>query len=339
MESSVRHARPEPALVKSGAGIYAGAATVGAIEAALPGGPTFSAAPEVLALLMIPLIAFVGPRLPRKALFALGPLGAALIAFAVATSVGYSDAAILYCWPVLWVGYFFSTRSTALVVGCIGVAHAVALVSMPAGVGNVDRWIDVMASISVAAVVVRALVARNERLVHQLIAEARIDPLTELLNRRGLAERFDHEIARATRSRTSLAVVAIDIDHFKRINDTHGHEAGDRALIWVANRLAEQTRGADITARTGGEEFLVVLPGASTESAYEFAERLRQGIADHAPFSLTISAGVAAAIAPNGARLTEAADQALYAAKRGGRNTTRTAAQQLQNAAEPTFGP
>jgi diguanylate cyclase (GGDEF)-like protein len=312
---------------------------VGAIETAIPGGPTFSVVPGMFALAMIPLIAFVGPRVPRAALFGLGPLGAMLIALAVATTQGHSDAAILYCWPVLWVAYFFSTRATAAVVAWVAASHAVALLSMSAGTANVDRWVDVMTSIAIAAVVVRALAARNERLVEQLTAEARIDPLTELLNRRGLAERFDHEIARAARAGTSLAVVAIDIDHFKRINDTHGHDAGDRALAWVANRLAEQTRGADITARTGGEEFLVVLPGAGVESAHEFAERLRQGIADHAPFQLTVSVGVAAAIAPSGPVLAEAADQALYAAKRAGRNTTRTAtALQVQRATKMMFG-
>ena len=330
--------RPEKLLVKSGAGIYAGAAAIGVIDAAIPGGPEFSAIPGIIAVALVPLIALVGPRVPRSALAVLGPIGAALIAFAVATSSGASDAAILYAWPVLWVAYFYGTRATAIAVASIGVAHAIALLSMPE-TGNVDRWCDVMASVTIAAVVVRALAVRNERLVEQLTAEARIDPLTELLNRRGLAERFDHEIARATRAGTSLAVVAIDIDHFKRINDTHGHEAGDRALTWIAHRLSEQTRGADITARIGGEEFLVVLPGAGLESAFEFAERLREGIAEHAPFSLTISAGVAAGVAPSGAALTDAADQALYAAKRAGRNLTRSAPhQQADKVIEPTFG-
>jgi diguanylate cyclase (GGDEF)-like protein len=332
--------RPEAPLIRSGAGIYAGAAAVGAIDTVVPGGPTFSMLPGIAALALVPLIAFIGPRVPRAALAALGPIGAVIIAYAVATSSGFSDAAILYSWPVLWVAYFYGTRETGAVVVSIGVAHAVALLSMPAGAGNLDRWVDVMASVTIAAIVVRALATRNARLVGQLTAEARIDPLTELLNRRGLAERFDHELARSLRARTSLAVVAIDIDHFKHINDTHGHDAGDRALTWVANRLAEQTRGADITARTGGEEFLVVLPGAGVESAYEFAERLRQGIADHAPFSLTISAGVAAAIAPSGAALVEAADQALFAAKRAGRNTTRTGTTgQVHSAGATTPGP
>ena len=337
MDTAVR-LRPERLLIRSGVGIYAGAAAIGIIDATVPGGPGFSTIPGIIAAALIPLIALIGPRVPRSALAVLGPIGAALIAFAVATSNGASDAAILYAWPVLWVAYFYPTRPTAIAVASIGVAHAIALLSIPGG-GNIDRWCDVMASVTIAAVVVRALAVRNERLVEQLTAEARIDPLTELLNRRGLAERFDHEIARATRDGSSLAVVALDIDHFKRINDTHGHEAGDRALTWIAHRLSEQTRGADITARIGGEEFLVVLPGAGLESAFEFAERLREGIAEHAPFSLTISAGVAAGAAPSVAALTGAADQALFAAKRAGRNRTRAAPDpQAEKVVEPTFG-
>ena len=337
MDTAVR-LRPERLLIRSGVGIYAGAAAIGIIDATVLGGPGFSTIPGIIAAALIPLIALIGPRVPRSALAVLGPIGAALIAFAVATSNGPSDAAILYAWPVLWVAYFYPTRPTAIAVASIGVAHAIALLSIPGG-GNIDRWCDVMASVTIAAVVVRALAVRNERLVEQLTTEARIDPLTELLNRRGLAERFDHEIARATRDGTSLAVVAIDIDHFKRINDTHGHEAGDRALTWIAHRLSEQTRGADITARIGGEEFLIVLPGAGLESAFEFAERLRAGIAEHAPFSLTISAGVAAGAAPSVAALTGAADQALFAAKRAGRNRTRAAPDpQAEKVVEPTFG-
>jgi diguanylate cyclase (GGDEF)-like protein len=167
--------------------------------------------------------------------------------------------------------------------------------------------------------VVRTLAARNQRLVGRLTAESRIDPLTGLLNRRGLDERFGAELARAAREERPLSVVAIDIDHFKRINDTHGHDAGDRALARLASTLSEQTRGADLTARVGGEEFLIVLPGTGAERAHEFAERLRVVVDEHLPF--TISAGVAAADEPTTAfALTEAADVALYAAKRGGRN-------------------
>ena len=121
--------------------------------------------------------------------------------------------------------------------------------------------------------------------------------------------------------------MAIDVDHFKRINDVDGHQAGDRALAWLAAVLCEQTRGADVIARTGGEEFLVVLPGTDLESASEFAERVRRAVAaENAPIALTISAGVAAELVPSTPHaLTQAADAALYEAKRDGRDRVTAA--------------
>jgi diguanylate cyclase (GGDEF)-like protein len=141
--------------------------------------------------------------------------------------------------------------------------------------GALDRCYDVVASMAAVATVVRSLAARNARLVARLTVEARIDPLTGLLNRRGLDERFAGELARSVRDRRALAVVAIDIDHFKRVNDEHGHQAGDRALVWLASMLCEQTRGGDIVARVGGEEFVIVLPGADGPSSLEVAQRRR----------------------------------------------------------------
>jgi len=312
--------RPEPALVYSGTAIYGGAAAIGAIESVIPGGPGFSPIPGVVALVVTVLMWLFGRRVPRAALFALGPLGAAMIAWAVATSPGASDAAILYSWPVLWVGCFFGTRQTVAVVLSVGAAHAVALLALPEG--NFDRWCDVMVSVTIVAGVVRSLAARNEKLVERLTAESRVDPLTGLLNRRGLEERFGVEIARAVRERHPLAVVAIDVDHFKLINDEFGHQAGDRALVWLSSLLCEETRGADIVARVGGEEFVIVLPGADGASTLEFAERLRHVIEEaDAEIPMTISAGVASALAPSTAHtLLGAADRALYAAKHAGRN-------------------
>ena len=318
--SAREQGRPERALVYSGTAIYGGAAAIGAIESVVPGGPSFSAIPGIVALVLTVLIWLFGARVPRTVLFALGPLGAAMIAWAVATSPGASDAAILYSWPVLWVGCFFGTGQTVAVVLSVGVAHAVALMALPDG--NVDRWCDVMVSATIVAGVVRSLAARNAKLVERLTAESRVDPLTGLLNRRGLEERFGVEIARAVRDGRPLAVVAIDVDHFKRINDEHGHQAGDRALVWLSSLLCEQTRGADIVARVGGEEFVIVLPGADGPSTLEFAERLRHVIEDaDAELPMTISAGVASALAPSTAHtLLGAADRALYAAKHAGRN-------------------
>ena len=175
---------------------------------------------------------------------------------------------------------------------------------------------------AVVAIVVRGLAARNARLVARLTLESRIDPLTGLLNRRGLEERFEVELARAKREQAPLAVVALDIDHFKRVNDQHGHQAGDRALVWLASMLCEHTRGADIVARVGGEEFVIVLPGADvpprSSSPSACGARSRPARRE---IPLTISAGVASALAPSTAHtLLGAADRALYAAKHAGRN-------------------
>ena len=145
--------------------------------------------------------------------------------------------------------------------------------------GNVDRWVDVTVSVAVVGAVVRALSERSDRLVARLVAEARADTLTGLLNRRGFEERLAAEVARATRERTSLALVSLDLDHFKRVNDEQGHEAGDRALAMVGAVIADHVRGADLAARWGGEEFVVVLPGADAPAARAFAERVRAAVA------------------------------------------------------------
>jgi diguanylate cyclase (GGDEF)-like protein len=300
--------------------MYAGAGAIGTLEAAIPGGTAFTLAPALFALVVAAPIWLLGARVPRNALFPLALIGIGLIAQVMADSPGTGDAAILYAWPVLWAGCFFDTRRTAVTVAAVAIAHGAALLAMSDG--SLDRWCDVVISAAVIATVVRALAARNERLVARLTEESRIDPLTGLLNRRGLAERFESEVARAVREERPLSVVAIDIDHFKPINDTHGHDAGDRALVWLATVLCEQTRGSDIIARTGGEEFLIVLPGADLASASDFAERLRHAVATgDAPIAFTISAGVAAEALPfTPFVLTQAADGALLDAKRDGRD-------------------
>jgi diguanylate cyclase (GGDEF)-like protein len=315
------------------AAIYAGATLLGAIEALLPGGESFSLIPILAAFVVCLTTVLIGPRMPRAGLMVLGPLGAAIIAFSLANTHGYSDGAVLYMWPVLWMAYFFGNRGTAFIVVWIALVHAIALAAMPGGQGNADRWMDVTVSVLVVAVVVRMLAARNEQMVAALTTEARVDPLTRVLNRRGLDERLDRELRHAAREQTAIAVVLFDIDHFKSVNDEHGHEIGDRVLSWLGAVLQEQVRGVDIVARAGGEEFVVVLPGQDAVAAHAFAERVRVALAENGPNSdrarfgiadamvLTVSGGVAAAIAPPDAQaLIEAADQAMYRAKRAGRN-------------------
>jgi diguanylate cyclase (GGDEF)-like protein len=318
----------------SAGAIYASAMFVGLIEDAIPGGPEFSLVPGFIAMVVAPLVLLFGPRLPRAALAPLGPIGAAVIAYAIATTHGYADSAVLYMWPVLWMAHFYGARGTVFIVLWTGLVHGIAVWSMPGIQGNPDRWIDVMVSVIVVGGVVRGLSAHSDRLVGRLVSEARVDPLTGLLNRRGFQERMDVELSRALREQSSLAAVAIDIDHFKRVNDEHGHELGDRVLTWLGALISGQVRGVDIAARLGGEEFVLVVPGADAEEATTLAERIRDVVGsahDRARFgisdelAITVSAGVAAMIAPvDSNELLACADEALYAAKRAGRDRTVT---------------
>ncbi len=167
------------------------------------------------------------------------------------------------------------------------------------------------------------LLATREALRQQ----ATHDPLTGLWNRTAIFELLHAETARAARSAEPLSVLIADIDHFKRVNDTYGHMAGDVVLRAAAERLASSIRPYDSAARYGGEEFLCVLPRCTRGEAAGVAERVRSAIADgpmdvlEGPLSITMSLGVATAgMQVGGDALVRAADAALYQAKHAGRN-------------------
>ncbi|MES2260147.1 MAG: GGDEF domain-containing protein [Pseudomonadota bacterium] len=160
---------------------------------------------------------------------------------------------------------------------------------------------------------------------------ATTDPLTGIANRRKMTEQIARELERARRFRHPLALLMVDIDHFKRINDSYGHEVGDRAIIAVAGTLAASMRSIDLVARFGGEEFVLLMPETDIDVATGAAERLRETIAqlaieigDGRCVALTISIGVAAANqqdAPDTpSALLVRADKALYRAKQEGRD-------------------
>jgi diguanylate cyclase (GGDEF)-like protein len=184
---------------------------------------------------------------------------------------------------------------------------------------------------SVLAVVYAVpLVISLQRSAHVAI-EARVDGKTGLLNDKTWRREAIGEISRAARTRTPLALGIIDIDHFKRVNDTHGHPAGDAVLSSVAATAAALLRPYDLIGRVGGEEFAFVLPNSPFRKAAEVAERLREAIsialpiqasADQMTPHVTVSIGVAAAERPGWDldRYLSHADQALYAAKRAGRD-------------------
>jgi len=304
------------------AGMYGGAAFLSVVEGVIPGGPALSLLPGVAAMVLVAVIVTVGPRLPEPALASLGPIGAAMIAYAIATTPsGEGDGVLLYIWPVLWVAYFFGRRASVLIVAWIGVVQGVALIHLH---GVLDRWIDLVVSVGIVAVVVQVLSERNARLVARLAEEARVDKLTGVLNRRGFEERGAVEVERARREGYSVGVASFDIDYFKRVNDEWGHDAGDRVLERLGAIFRTESRSVDIVGRLGGEEFVALLPSADAGQTLAYAERIRAAFAaavgDEVP-NVTVSAGVTATAGPEGAdELLQAADSALYAAKRGGRD-------------------
>jgi diguanylate cyclase (GGDEF)-like protein len=168
-----------------------------------------------------------------------------------------------------------------------------------------------------------ALALRNARLLGENERLATRDSLTGLANRRLFDESLQREVARAQRLDTPLSLLVLDVDHFKQVNDTYGHQTGDAVLREVSDALVANTKNYDVAARYGGDEFVVLLPGCSRDDAMRVAERVRNGIAravDEAP--VTISAGVATVPdnASDAERLLAAADAALYEAKRTGRD-------------------
>jgi diguanylate cyclase (GGDEF)-like protein len=170
---------------------------------------------------------------------------------------------------------------------------------------------------------------QQEELLRQLFELSTRDALTGAYNRQYLEERLRTEIAYAIRHETSMSLVIFDVDHFKQVNDTYGHQAGDRVLSSVALALSSRLRAEDVFARYGGEEFVVLLRGTDLANAARVAERMRAAVEKlrvsmgNATLNVSISAGCASLACcrePTGAELVGVADRRLYAAKHTGRN-------------------
>lgn len=171
--------------------------------------------------------------------------------------------------------------------------------------------------------------SRQEELLRQLYESSTRDALTGSYNRSHFEERLRTELAYAARHRVQMSLVLLDIDHFKRVNDTHGHQAGDLVLRELAQLAQRSLRAEDVFARFGGEEFAIVLRGIHLSGARKLAERLRVALdrasiqAEDALIHVTLSAGcasLACALDASAEELIRIADRRLYAAKAGGRN-------------------
>jgi diguanylate cyclase (GGDEF)-like protein len=178
-----------------------------------------------------------------------------------------------------------------------------------------------------------ALALANLKLRETLRSQAIRDSLTGLFNRRYMEETLDRELKRAKRTGGSVAVIMMDLDHFKLYNDTFGHNAGDEILSALGGLVKGQVRGEDIACRYGGEEFVLIIPGAAMEVALERAELLCQAIREmHSqhqglkPITLSLGVAIYPVHGETGLDLIRAADTALYQAKRSGRNRVMVAA-------------
>jgi diguanylate cyclase (GGDEF)-like protein len=188
--------------------------------------------------------------------------------------------------------------------------------------------VDLKETVIVLAEYVSLSIA-NIRLWERLTDQSIRDPLTGLFNRRYMEDTIQRETLRAAQNQTKIGIIMADIDHFKHFNDRHGHEAGDELLMKMADFFKYEIRGSDTTCRYGGEEFILILPGASTEGAYGRAEHLREGVKDlRVHFRdrvlppVTLSMGIAT-YPDHGLEwndLVRVADKALYRAKEQGRD-------------------
>ncbi len=277
-------------------------------------------------------LALAVPRRPRPewllGIVALG--GTALITIATYEGgdgmTGTDDNEMLYIWICLFSFYFFGFGHAVAQLGAVGLAYALLLHVQNVGLEDAaTRMVVTMSTLLVTGLLVARLRRWLNSSLSDLTDRARLDSLSGLLNRRALEERAAIELARRRRDQSSVGMLIVDIDGFKAINDTSGHIAGDEIICKVARVLEDETREVDVVARVGGDEFAILLPGASTVATAAIAERLRdavhEALAEHAGAG-GISIGVA--VGPNAGDtledLWQVADGAMYQAKRGGGN-------------------
>jgi diguanylate cyclase (GGDEF)-like protein len=208
------------------------------------------------------------------------------------------------------------------IVGLL-IAGMLTRLSAPGWLALAESRVILAITVAITAIALDVIASREQHWRQQAL----VDPLTGVLNRRSFMELSGREDARARRGGRMLSVLMLDIDHFKKINDTYGHPAGDGVIKRLAETCAQALRPSDIVGRYGGEEFIISLPETEEKEAQLVAERLRRSIADNAvstvrgPIRITVSIGLATSAEDVPlADIIQRADTALYQAKTGGRN-------------------
>jgi diguanylate cyclase (GGDEF)-like protein len=293
------------------------------------GRPAATILPSLVALALGLLCAIGGKATPQWIVGILPAAAATLISVSMWISNTPLDGSeLLFVWCILLAGYFLPRRQAFANTAFIAVAYAVVVIGKRGLQAGTPPALFLCTTVIVVCVLVSVLRGKAAASLDEARTEARTDPLTGLLNRRGLSEAFLRECERADRERRPLSVWMVDLDHFKGLNDTMGHAAGDRALQGVGEVLRGQLRGIDVVARIGGEEFCVLLPNCTTADAFLRAEVVRKAVAEEFAergLPVTVSIGLASWRLGDldGSLMVDAADEALYAAKDAGRNQTR----------------
>jgi diguanylate cyclase (GGDEF)-like protein len=248
----------------------------------------------------------------------------------LATQDASTGAQLFFLWPVLYAANFLSRVVNYLTIAAVSAGNAAVVFPVLGPNIGLSDWASLTVAMMLTTVVVWSLRARNERLREVLETQAYADPLTGVANRRS----FDGELARAVelahRTGEPVALMTLDIDHFKKINDTWGHGVGDQALRVVAESLRKVAHGrGDVVGRLGGDEF-VMLMRTDRLGARRAADEVRAAVDTDAtlpggPPGLSIGIAVLPDHAGTAVELGAASDAALYEAKKGGRGRTAMA--------------
>jgi diguanylate cyclase (GGDEF)-like protein/putative nucleotidyltransferase with HDIG domain len=280
------------------------------------------------AALLGALLLIVYDRVPRWAFHPIVFLGTAI---STAAAYGWGSESAYGPLPFVWVtllAFYFFGRAAALVhLALMAAGYALALGLEDPSESPLDGWVATVVTLLVTGLFVSVVRDRLARLIGRLSDAAHRDALTQLLNRRGFQTVFDMELERARRADQPLSLIVGDLDRFKRVNDAYGHAVGDAVLSYVAEAIKRAKRGFDSAARVGGEEFAVLAPDCDEHGAYMLAERIRAAVHEavsekQEEAQLTISFGISTfpLHGQSADGLLRSADQALYAAKRLGRN-------------------
>jgi diguanylate cyclase (GGDEF)-like protein len=294
------------------------------------GRPVFTVVPSLVGLLLGLACIIAGPRTPPLVLATLPSAPGLLICLSMwATNTPLDGSELLLVWCIFFAGYLLPAPAAAGNAVVLSASYAVAVIGRR-GLAGLPPAIELATTLAVACLLLSLLRRRAAVSLDEARADARTDPLTGLLNRRGLAEALTREVARAARDGRTLTLWMVDLDHFKGLNDSFGHAAGDSALKTVADLLRRELRSVDVISRFGGEEFCVVLPSCTTADAFLRAEAVRETVAEEfrrLDRPLTISIGVASWSGGDldGTVMMADADEALYAAKFSGRNRSQVA--------------